>query len=119
MIKARYNRCEYVSCVYFKESDDPTYLLLYVNDMLIATRKKTQVQKLKAQFKKKFDMKDLREAKRFNMIEVRPVTSSLAGHIKLSSRQCPQSPEEKKILKYHMLVRWDHSCMLWYALSLT
>ena len=64
MIKARCNRCEYDSYVYFKQSDDLTYLLLYVNDMLIATRKKTHVQKFKAQLKKEFDMKNLREAKK-------------------------------------------------------
>ena len=56
MIKARYNRCEYDSCVYFKQSDDPIYLLLYVDDMLIATRNK-HAQKLKARLKKEFDMK--------------------------------------------------------------
>jgi len=49
--------------VYFKQSDDPTYLLLYV-DMLIATRNKTHVHKLKDQPKKEFDMKDLEEAKK-------------------------------------------------------
>jgi len=48
MIKAKYNRCKYDSCVYFKQSDDQTYLLLYVDDMLIAARNKTHVQKLKA-----------------------------------------------------------------------
>ena len=64
MFKARYNRCEYDSCVYFKQSDNPTYLLLYVDDMLIAAKNKTHVQKLKAQLKKKFDMKDLREAEK-------------------------------------------------------
>ena len=63
MIKVRYNRCEYNNCVYFKQSDDPTYLLLYVDDMLIAGRNRTHVWKLKAQLKKEFDMKDLREAK--------------------------------------------------------
>ena len=63
-IKVRYNRCEYDSCVYFKQSDDPTYLLLFVDDMLIAARNKTHVQKLKAQLKKEFDMKDLRKAKK-------------------------------------------------------
>ena len=47
MIKAKYNRCEYDSCVYFKQNDDPTYLLLYVGDMLIAARNKTHVQSLK------------------------------------------------------------------------
>jgi len=117
MIKARYNRYKYDSCVYFKQSDDPTYLLLCVDDMLIAARNKTYVQKLKAQLKKEFDMKDLGEAKkilgrrsleteaqadfgyprrtvlkvleRFNMAEARPVTTLLAGHFKLSSNQYP------------------------------
>jgi len=135
MIKASYNRCKHDSCAYFKQSDDPTYLLLYVNDMLIAAQNKTHVQKLKAQLKKKFDMKDLREGKmilgmeitrdrgssrlwlsqenyilkvleRFNMAEARPVTALLAGHFKLSSKQYQQSlEEEKRCLEYHMLVR--------------
>jgi len=70
MIKVKYNWCEYDSCVYFKQSDDPTYLLLYVDDMLIATKNKTLVQKLKAQLKKKFDMKDLREAKKILGMEI-------------------------------------------------
>jgi len=39
-------------------------LLLYVDDMLIAARNKTHVQKLKAQLKKEFDMKELGEAKK-------------------------------------------------------
>jgi len=70
MIKANYNRCEYNSYVYFKQSDDPTYLPLYVDDMLIAARKKTHVQKLKAQLKKEFAMKDLGEAKKILGIEI-------------------------------------------------
>ena len=127
MIKVKYNRCEYDSYVYFKQSDDPTYLLLYVDDMLIVARNKTHVQKLKAQIKKEFDMKDLREVKkilgmeitrdrstcrlwlsqenyvlkvleRFNMAEARLVTTSLVGHCKLSSKQYSQSSiEEEKI----------------------
>jgi len=96
-----------------------------VDDILIAAKNKTHVQKLKAQLKKKFDMKDLGEAKkilpmeitqdrssdrfwlsqenyvlkvleRFNMAEARAVTTPLAGHFKLSSKQCPQSPEEEE-----------------------
>jgi len=64
MIKVRYNRCEYDSCVYFKQTDDPTYLLLYTDVMPIATRNKAYNQKLKAQLNKEFDMKDLGEAKK-------------------------------------------------------
>ena len=73
MIKTKYNRCEYDSCVYFKQSNDPTYLLLYVDDMLIAARNKTPVQKLKAQVKKGFYMKDLGEAKQILGIEITQV----------------------------------------------
>jgi len=125
MCKSKYNLCEYDSCVYFKQNDDPTYLLLYVNDMLIVARNKSHIQKLKAQLKKEFDMKDLGEAKkilgmkitryrgssrlwlsqenyvlkvleRFIIIEATPVTTPLAGHFKLFSKQCPQSREEKE-----------------------
>jgi len=70
MIKVRCNRCEYDSCVYFKQNDDPTHLLLYVNDMLIATRNNIHVQKLKTQLKKEFDMKDLGEAKKILGTEI-------------------------------------------------
>ena len=70
MIKTRYNWCEYDSCVYFKQSDDLTYLLLYVDDILIAAKNKTHVQKFKAQLKKQFDMKDLGEAKKILGVEI-------------------------------------------------
>ena len=33
---------------------------------------------------------------RFNMAEVRPVTTPLAGHFKLFSKQYPQSSEEEE-----------------------
>jgi len=96
-----------------------------VDDILIAAKNKTYVQKLKAHLKKEFDMKDLGEAKkilgikiirykgsgslwlsqgnyvlkvleRFNITKVRPVTSLLAGYIKLSSKQCPQLQKEEE-----------------------
>jgi len=70
MIKARYNRCEHDSCVFFKQSDDLTYLLLYVDDMLIAVKNKIHIQKLKAQLKKEFDMKNLGESKKILGIEI-------------------------------------------------
>ena len=106
------------SCVYFKQNDDPTYSLLHMDDLLIVARNKAHIQKLKAQLKKEFDMKNLEEGKKilgmkitrdrgtgrlwlskenyvlkileiFNMAEARPVTTPLAGHFKLFSRQCP------------------------------
>ena len=47
MIKARYNRCEYDSYIYFKQNYDLTYLLFYVDDMLITAINKTQSEALK------------------------------------------------------------------------
>ena len=45
MINANYTRCEYDSCVHFKQCNgDFTYLLLYVDDMLIVTRNKTHLE---------------------------------------------------------------------------
>ena len=38
----------------------------------------------------------LKVLERFNMPEVTPVTTPLAVHFKLSSKQCPQSPKEEK-----------------------
>jgi len=38
----------------------------------------------------------LKVLERFNMTEVIPVTSLLADHFKLSSKQCPQSVEEEE-----------------------
>ena len=115
MIKASFTHCEYDSYVYFKQCEDPTYLLLYVDDMLIAAKDKVHIKEIKSQLKKEFDMKDLGAAKkilgmeisrdrsscrlwlsqenyilkvlkRFNMEEARPTTTPLAGHFKLSSR---------------------------------
>ena len=45
-------------------------MLLYVDDMLIAVKNKTQIQKFKAQLKRKFDMKDLREVKKILGMEI-------------------------------------------------
>src|SRR3954464_8484876 len=70
MINAEYSRCEYDSCVYFLQGKDPTYLLLYVDNMLIAARSKAQVQKVKAQLKGEFDMKDLGEVRKILGIKI-------------------------------------------------
>jgi len=46
----------------------------------------------------------LKMSERFNMAEERPVTTPLAGHFKLSSKQCPQSPEEMSRVPYASVV---------------
>ena len=62
MIRIGYKRCEYDCCVYVKSLDDDSsfiFLLLYVDDMLIATKSMVEVNKLKSLLSKEFNMKDL------------------------------------------------------------
>ena len=103
-------------------------LLLYVDDMLIVGRDVKKIDSLKKALSKSFAMKDLGPAKqilgmhitrdrksqrlwlsqeryvekvlqRFNMDKAKPVSSPLAGNMKLSSDQCPRSEKEKAEMK--------------------
>ena len=49
MIRIGYKRCEYVCCAYVKSLDDGSsiFMLLYLDDMLIATKSMSKVNKLK------------------------------------------------------------------------
>lgn len=64
--------CNYDSCVYFKKDSggSTTYLLLYVDDMLIAIKDKVEVRKIKLQLSKEYDMKNLSAAKKILGIEI-------------------------------------------------
>jgi hypothetical protein len=125
MIKIGYMRCKYDCCVYVRSLDDGLFifLLLYVDDMLIAVKSIVEVNKLKVLLSREFDMKDLgtakkilgmeilkdRDAKRlwlsqagyvkkvlewFSMENTKPVTTPLANHFHLSTSQCPKTVEE-------------------------
>jgi len=125
MIQIGYKSCEYDCCVYVKSLDDGSFifLLLYVDDMLIAAKKLDDVVGLKALLSQEFDMKDLGAAKkilgmeihmdksskklwlsqqgyiekvldRFGMSSAKPVSTLLANDFKLSSNQCPKTDKE-------------------------
>jgi hypothetical protein len=125
MIKIGYRRCEYDCCVYVKSLDDGLFifLLLYVDDMLIAAKSIVEINKLKVLLSKEFDMKDLGAAKkiigmeickdryakklwlsqtgyvkkvleRFSMENAKPVSTPLANHFRLSTSQCQKTVEE-------------------------
>lgn len=119
-----FNRSSFDSCVYFKRSDDSfVYLLLYVDDMLIAAKDKDEIRKVKVQLNTEFEMKDLGAAnkilgmeiirdrkagtlclsqkgyiekilQRFNMQNAKPVSTPLAAHFRLSSTLSPKTPDE-------------------------
>ena len=61
MIKHSFNRYSYDSCVYFKRNKNGSflYLLLYVGDILVVSKDKDEIRRLKAQLNKEFEMKDL------------------------------------------------------------
>ena len=68
----KYIRSKYDHCVYLHRLHDGSYiyLLLYVDDMLIASKSQVEIDKMKAQLNKKFEMKDLGEAKKILGMEI-------------------------------------------------
>ncbi|KAH9648425.1 retrovirus-related pol polyprotein from transposon TNT 1-94-like protein [Citrus sinensis] len=61
MITHGYNRSKFDSCVYFKTlpSGSFIYLLLYVDDMLLACKQREELEYLKDELSSEFEMKDL------------------------------------------------------------
>ena len=125
MVKIGYKRCEYDYCVYVRSLDDGSFifLLLYIDDMLIAAKSIVEVNKVKVLLSREFDMKDLGAAKkilrmeicrdrdakrlwlsqvgyvkkvleRFSMENAKSVSTPLANHFCLSTSQCPKTVEE-------------------------
>jgi len=121
-----FQRSSFDCCIYFKtiEGGDKIYLLLYVDDMLIACKEMEFINELKHQLSNTFEMKDLGAAKKilgvqlkrdrkngiisltqhkyirnglekFNMDKCKPVQTPLPSHFRLSCQQYPNSDAEK------------------------
>ena len=118
-------RYEYDLCVYVQSLEDGSrvFLLLYVDDMLIACKSRKVVQDLKASLSREFEMKDLGPARkilgmeifrdrarrvlhlsqggyiqkvleRFGMKGAKPAELPLAGHFRLLKTMAPQTEVE-------------------------
>ena len=128
MLSQGYSRSFKDQCVYFKRcGKDMIYLLLYVDDMLIASQSMVKVSELKAELSKEFDMKDLGKAQRilgmeifrdrkrrelrltqaqyiekvlarFGMEKAKPVGTPLGSQFKLSKDMSPSSDEDKRYM---------------------
>ena len=83
----KYKRSKYDHCVYLPRLEDGSYiyLLLYVDDMLIAAKSEVEIDRLKAQLSKEFEMKDLGEAKKILGMEINKDRER--GKIWLSQKQ--------------------------------
>nr|GEW72554.1 retrovirus-related Pol polyprotein from transposon TNT 1-94 [Tanacetum cinerariifolium] len=68
------------------------YLLLYVDDMLIACKSKAEIGSIKSLLKKEFDMKELGEAKKI-IDNGKSVKMPLGGHFNLSLKDCLVRPD--------------------------
>ncbi|KAH9699247.1 hypothetical protein KPL71_024272 [Citrus sinensis] len=66
-------RSEHDHCVYFRRLLDGAfiYLLLYVDDMLIASKNRDEIERVKKQLASEFEMKDLGDAQRILGMEIR------------------------------------------------
>ena len=130
MLRQGYKRSKYDHCVYLHKLKDGSfvYLLLYVDDMLIASKNSEEIDKLKIQLKKEFEMKDLGEAKKILGMEIirdrrskklclsqkeylkrvlqrfgiddktKPVSTPLASHFKLSTTMSPMDEAEREYM---------------------
>ena len=125
IISLGYNKLSSNHCTYYKRSGDNDFiiLLLYVDDMLVVGPNKDQIQELKTQLAREFDMKDLgptnkilgmqihrdrnnkkiwisqknylrKILQRFNMQECKQISIPFLTNFKLSSSMCPSSEVE-------------------------
>lgn len=89
-----FNRCSYDCYVYFKQltNDKYIYILLYVDDMLIACKKKIEIDSLKRLWSFAFDMKDLRRARKILGMEI--IQKRSEGSILLSQEKYIRRAQE-------------------------
>lgn len=117
MLKLCFQRCNLDCCVYYREmSGEKIYLVLYVDDMFIASKNMYQIDLLKQQLISEYKMEDLRPAKkilgmqpirdrksrslfltqedyinkvldRFEIGTAKPVQTPLPAHFRLSEQQ--------------------------------
>ncbi|WVZ14807.1 hypothetical protein V8G54_012373 [Vigna mungo] len=126
LIKLNFKRCNYDDCVYTLNHDgEMLYLLLYVDDILIASSDRGMIGETKARLADAFEMKELGEARRilgidikrdrsggnlflsqecylqkvisrYRMAESKMASTPVGQDLKLTKEQCPKTEEERK-----------------------
>jgi len=73
MLSHDYSRITHDNCVYYKRLHDGSfiYLILYVDDILIVSKNICEIQILKRQLSREFEMKDLAATKKILGMEIR------------------------------------------------
>ena len=124
MVTHGFMRCSYNCCVYYKLLKDELciYLLLYIDDMLIACKIREEIEDLKKILNSEFNTKNLGIVKKilgveidrnraaclmflsqkkyltrvlhaFQILNSKPVMTPLAAHFRLSNLQSPKTSE--------------------------
>nr|GEV95376.1 retrotransposon protein, putative, Ty1-copia subclass [Tanacetum cinerariifolium] len=91
MLSNGFKRSSYDICVYYRSyaPGEYIYLLLYVDDMLIACKSKAEIGSTKSLLKREFDMKDLGGAKKILGMEIVRDRNAIGWHFKPSLKDCP------------------------------
>ena len=86
MVRNGYLRSSYDNCVYLKWVDNGVgiFLLLYIDDMLIASIDHQEILKLKKQLGEEFEMKDLGKAKKILGMQIN--RNEKKGELKISQK---------------------------------
>ena len=71
LIKMEFKRCSYDSCVYVLHQENYLYLLMYLDDILVASCNKCMINDLKSRMNSEFEMKDLGEARRILGVDIK------------------------------------------------
>ena len=130
------HRSLYDPCVYFPKLSSGEYinLLLYVDDMLIASKNRSSIDKLKVQLSSEFEMKDMGESRRILGMkierdrvkrrvsltqkaylqkvlqkfligdEAKSMSSPLTPHFKLSARMSPKTVDDREYMSHFSYV---------------
>jgi len=82
----KYTHNHYDPCVYYNRlpEGEYIYLLLYVDDMLIASKSRSAINKLKKDLSFEFEMKDLGEAQKVLGMEI--VRDGRSGKVSLTQK---------------------------------
>jgi hypothetical protein len=72
MVSQNFTRSEHDHCVYFKKLENDIFiiLVLYFDDMIVASKSMVRINRLKSQLPKMFDMKDLGAGKQILGMEI-------------------------------------------------
>ena len=85
-------------CIFAGYKKNLSYFLLYVDNMLIASKSKNEIEKLKTQLNQEFEMKDLGEAKKILGMEI--CRDRACGKVSLSHKQYL-----KKVLQQFSMIK--------------